>query len=377
MVEDQYTPGSLVRVLQHTHPYGVPSKLNLKFSGLGKCLEIRCPTVTLRQLDTDKVFTTSLDAVRASTLSRPEVPLQAEPPADLPNTQNAESSAKDLAIVRVENLRLFADVDWLPPSATRAPSLTDLDLTQPLAISTPQSQTHVTARPQRNTRPPARFASSQWSASSPPLLSSVIPAPLSQPLAPAVNAASPRLSRAENQESEPRRHLVQVQKRARVPVLITCGAIITSSYGGYLVTSSIRSLLNSKPTPPLIANCCIVACRGSQWQTPRIARNEPLVKCCSVSARKDSCVLGVQQTAENESTRGVCHSCFAQNATRRTAARALDIPAVKVPESYAVARVYVSWAEPPTTAANCTRDTAVSSTSPRVYLYSALDCTSA
>ena len=89
--EKKYKPGSLVRVGQHTHLYGVPSKLNPKFSGLCKVLELRGPTLTLRELDTNKVFTASHDAVRTSTLSHPEVPLQAKPPAELPNTLNAES----------------------------------------------------------------------------------------------------------------------------------------------------------------------------------------------------------------------------------------------------------------------------------------------
>ena len=147
MVEKQYKLGSLVRVLQHAHPYGVPSKLNPKFSGLCEILEVRGPTLTLRELDTDKVFTASHDAIRASTMSRPEVPLQAEPPVEPPNTQNAEASDEDLEIGRVENLRLFADDEWLPPSASQIPFLTDLDLTPPFAISTPLSQTQITARP--------------------------------------------------------------------------------------------------------------------------------------------------------------------------------------------------------------------------------------
>ena len=75
IVEKQYKPGSLVRVVQHTHPYGVLSKLNPKFSGFCEVLKVRGPTLTLRELDTNKVFTASHDAVRASTLSRPEVSL--------------------------------------------------------------------------------------------------------------------------------------------------------------------------------------------------------------------------------------------------------------------------------------------------------------
>ena len=144
IVEKQYKPGSLVRVVQHTHPYGVPSKLNSKFSGLCKVLEVRGPTLTLRKLYTNKVFTASHDAVRTSTLSRPEVPLQAELPAELPNALNAESSAEDLEVGCVENLRLFADDEWLPPSASQIPSLIDLDLTPPPAVSSPLSQTQLT-----------------------------------------------------------------------------------------------------------------------------------------------------------------------------------------------------------------------------------------
>ena len=87
----------------------MPSKLNPKFSGLCEILEVRGPTLTLRVLDTNKVFTASHDAVRASSQSRPEIPLQAEPPVEPPNTQNAESNAEDLEIGRVKNLRLFAD----------------------------------------------------------------------------------------------------------------------------------------------------------------------------------------------------------------------------------------------------------------------------
>ena len=43
------------------------------FSVLCKVFDVRGPTLTLRELDTNKVFTASHDAVRASTLSRPEV----------------------------------------------------------------------------------------------------------------------------------------------------------------------------------------------------------------------------------------------------------------------------------------------------------------
>ena len=172
--------------------------------------------------------------MRASTLSRPEVSLQAELPAELPNTLNAESSAEDLEIGRVENLRLFADYEWLPPSTSQIPSLIDLDLTPPPALSTPLSQTQLTARPQRNVRLPARFVSAESSAVPLPSQSSVAPVPLSQSLAHAPNSAQPRPPRADLPS-----HLAPVGKKALVLVAITSGAIVTSSYGGYRVANSI------------------------------------------------------------------------------------------------------------------------------------------
>ena len=43
------SPGSLVRVIQNTHPTGVPSKLNPKYSGICEVLEIRGPILTLQK----------------------------------------------------------------------------------------------------------------------------------------------------------------------------------------------------------------------------------------------------------------------------------------------------------------------------------------
>ena len=96
MVVKQYKPESLVFVLQHTHAYGVPSKLSFTFSRLCEIIEVSGPILTLRELNTDKILTASHDAVRDSTLPQPEVQPQPKPPHDLPNTQNAESIAEDL-----------------------------------------------------------------------------------------------------------------------------------------------------------------------------------------------------------------------------------------------------------------------------------------
>ena len=71
-----------MRVVQLTQPSGVPSKLNPKYSGLCEVQEIRGPVLTLRELDSRKVFTANYDAVCSSSLLQPDAQLSAVP-ADL------------------------------------------------------------------------------------------------------------------------------------------------------------------------------------------------------------------------------------------------------------------------------------------------------
>ena len=223
-----------------------------------------------------------------SRLGPPAAPSRRRPFA--PSIVSSQSSAEDLEIGRVENLRLFADDEWLPPSASQIPSLIDLDLTPPPAVSTPLSQTQLTARPKRNVCPPVRFASAESS--------SVLP---SQSLAPAPNSAQPRLPRADLPS-----HLAPVRKKAQVLVPITSGAIVTSSYGGYSVSNSIRDSPNSEPTLLRAANCCVVALLGPHPQVSRDSRDELIVK--KISARYSSNTLVAPPTAKNE----IVHStlCF-------------------------------------------------------------------
>ena len=134
---------------------------------------------------------------------------------------------------------VFADDEWLPPSASKIPSIIDLYLTPPPVVSTPLSQTQLTACPQRKVRLPARFASVDSSAVPLPSQSSVAFVPLSQSLSPAPNSAQPRPPRADL----PPDH-APVRKITRVLVPITSGAIVTSSYGGDRVANSICDLSN-------------------------------------------------------------------------------------------------------------------------------------
>ena len=82
LVKHLYTPGALVRVLHHGRHFGAPSKLDAPYSGLCEVLEVKGPVLTLRKLDSQRVFTASHDAVRLSTLRAPQQPLQngAPPP---------------------------------------------------------------------------------------------------------------------------------------------------------------------------------------------------------------------------------------------------------------------------------------------------------
>ena len=68
LVEHLYTPGALVRVLQHCRHFGALSKFVAPYSGLCEVLEVKGPVRTLRELDSQRVFTASHDAVRLSTL---------------------------------------------------------------------------------------------------------------------------------------------------------------------------------------------------------------------------------------------------------------------------------------------------------------------
>ena len=63
VVQKLYAPGVLVRVIQHTHLGGVPSKLAQRYSGLCEVVQVRGPVLTLRELDTLRVFTANHDAV--------------------------------------------------------------------------------------------------------------------------------------------------------------------------------------------------------------------------------------------------------------------------------------------------------------------------
>ena len=99
VVEKIYAPGVLVRVIQHTHPGGVPSKLAQRYSGLCEVVQVCGPVLTLRELDTMRVFTANHDAVRRSTLELNRVQPICEgphpPPIPRSDQNTAQQSLKD------------------------------------------------------------------------------------------------------------------------------------------------------------------------------------------------------------------------------------------------------------------------------------------
>ena len=184
VVAKQYKPGVLVRVLVHTHPHGVPSKLNAKYSGLCEVIEVRGPTLTLRELDSQRVFTASHDAVRASTLP----PREPQNPAPLVHSQPYDSQAAEQigdsqSLARLEDQQAdqFGALDSIfGESGPRAetdeheyeiantsrepseiPSLLDLEIPIPEVFRNVQSHSTPTSRPRRNARVPIRYESSQ------------------------------------------------------------------------------------------------------------------------------------------------------------------------------------------------------------------------
>ena len=78
-------PGTLVRVLLHSHPRNVPLKIHSNYSVLCEVDKTHGLLLTVRELDTQPVFTANHDAVRRSTVTRPAVtPTHAARAAPLP-----------------------------------------------------------------------------------------------------------------------------------------------------------------------------------------------------------------------------------------------------------------------------------------------------
>ena len=101
LVERTYPVGSLLRVLLHSRSRTAPLKLEPQYSGLCEVVEVRGSILTLRELDTHRVFTANHDSVRRSTLVRPAAPPFAPPrAAPLPPLPRAAPPERILAAPR-------------------------------------------------------------------------------------------------------------------------------------------------------------------------------------------------------------------------------------------------------------------------------------
>ena len=285
VVSKQYKPGVLVRVLVHTHPHGVPSKLNAKYSGLCEVIEVRGPTLTLRELDSQRVFTASHDAVRASTLP-PRAP---QTPAPFANSQPRPSQSADPLVLspppapldeqRDEQLEIPDDlIDEYeygthananlrelemstPNAAPRIPSLLELDMSIPAAFRATQSNSMPPSQPRRNVRAPARYDSSQSFADTAHEADfSDSSARASTPLPNSLQTAAPR--------RDSHAHLDSIRKKPRAPIRITSAASRESARPAVSIdvigrrvswasrASNCCAMSTRKATPPVLTRVC-------------------------------------------------------------------------------------------------------------------------
>ena len=270
VVSKMYKPGALVRVALHSRTAGVPTKLGAHYSGLCEVIAVRGPTLTLRELDTQRIFTASHDAVRASTL-QPLDPNRDVPPPPLDdqsqnsaapqdaNVSNSQSIAPPQSPTRPQSKRSQPNDD-VPPlhdplgldrpvfdlnaasrapendsqqtsdsnsnAANRIPALLDLAVLPPSQLNFNVDLHYPpTTRPHRNVRAPARYDSSQSFAdsvhdpdfsstrsSTPKPTASQSSAPQSNVVKPAAREKRRRSSHTETQRKKPKR--VQISNAA-------------------------------------------------------------------------------------------------------------------------------------------------------------------
>ena len=260
VVPKQFKPGTLVRVLLHFHPAGVHSKLNHQYSSLCEVIEVRGPTLTLRELDSQRVFTASHDAVSVSTLparadpnatpptandslnsrapsapgsqssgalhadAPPESqPRDTGPPADAQASQFIPEFDADLAVNEREEV---ADTDAGAAQASAStciPSLLELEVLRPPLLDPLSVRAPATVRPRRNARILVLYESSQFFENSlhDGDLSSALRTSTLVPAAPRIGIPEPA--------SRPQAQTQPIQKKPMPPVLITNAAVHSCS----------------------------------------------------------------------------------------------------------------------------------------------------
>ena len=131
----------------------MPSKLDARYSCLCELLEVRIPTLTLRELSTRRVFTANHDAVRKSTLTQPAaaparpqtaaLPSQGQPAAhrllELAKNPNPPTSTRPLP--KTPNPPRAPPTAASPVATHRPLSILDFHVDPPILLATSMPRT--------------------------------------------------------------------------------------------------------------------------------------------------------------------------------------------------------------------------------------------
>ena len=112
VVKRVYKPGTLVRVILYARSRKVLSKLDAQYFGLSKVLEVRGAQLTVRELDTKRVFTANYDLINRSTIERfaaqPQPVARASPLSPAPHA----ASLRPDNVIAAQQLAPY--VDFIP-----------------------------------------------------------------------------------------------------------------------------------------------------------------------------------------------------------------------------------------------------------------------
>ena len=220
VVEKLYAPGAYVRVLMHGRHFCAPSKLVPPYSELCKIVEVRGPVRTLRELDSQRIFTANQDAVRLSSLlplprapvdgaspacrGPPQVVRAALPPVLVNNRPPTRRDASPPAFHNAIPQPQIADLQ--PLRVMPSPSFQIADSQPPFIAHSPSFQSSpqpvFNGPPLRRTTPPPRLMSIQL-----PDLSNSINSHLINKLPASSSNPQPPSNSSQKRKLNPPRHL--------------------------------------------------------------------------------------------------------------------------------------------------------------------------
>ena len=310
VVERAYQPGTLVRVILHARSRNVPSKLDAQYSGLCEVVEVRGALLTLRELDTQRVFTANHDSVRRSTVARPAVPplpaaraapLPPVPPVVPPRTFNLRAPPQPATHTGPNPLALQAALlqprmqaaqqNPAPVPARRCapeiPDLRDLSPFSPFGSPAvlpqePMRKRAATRRPCLSVRaigpqPKSPIAQCTQAARPPSILNLCVRTPPSpvQPVTPTRSQVPFPQPSTTQSASGPQPDLNPVRKKARTAVQIVNAAVHSSTHQ--------PSAPHSVCTPAHKTNPRLARARAFQANSSKPSARVSF--CCAVSLR--------------------------------------------------------------------------------------------